>query len=646
MDSARILLFFAALIVYALLAVHIGLRPAAAPLFAVCGTTLWFVLLGCLGFLPFAAICYYLLAAAGLVYLLFCGIKAKRLPFQLSYGFGFFVLASLVAIGILWVRQPVFSTWDEFSFWGTAAKLTKLYNVFYTQAPIGWGWPATQMPALIAFGYPAQFFGTAFLPWQTYAACDIFQFAALAALLAPFENKNWNVALPVSFIALLSPYIFTHYAAPVKVSAVYLDSLGDVPLGLLFGAALALYYDAAGRKSWQRWLPLLLCLLTMALVKDHVGMALELVVAGIAFCDTLLRPAVGGAHFKQRLCKALVCLLVGIALAVVAYLGWRFYWTHAVAATGGSTASTENTSLGAVPGLFIQNMLHGDNAVFNQVMQGMPALFFSSSITLLGSGVRVVAVIMALLVVAFVLNQEKAARLRVVLFAGASSVGFLAYNLLIAVSYIYIFREDQLFSSYERYMYPYYIGWFLAALVLLAAAVHYAARPVLVRGAVLLLSAAVCLRVAQVVPASYTVWGFNKAEYANQRAFSAAMQEVASRLQSDDLVFVVSVNDDGSRWFRICYDFLPVQVDYSFGGGLLAENRTDANGEAYLHEYTAEEWAEYLLENDVTAVFIDDANDAFYQRYGSLFSDGGGQALYRVVQQGAGVQLQPLEGEA
>ncbi len=77
--------------------------------------------------------------------------------------------------------------------------------------------------------------------------------------------------------------------------------------------------------------------------------------------------------------------------------------------------------------------------------------------------------------------------------------------------------------------------------------------------------------------------------------------------------------DDGSLWFRYCYELLPRQLDYSFGGGVLAEKRLDKNGESYEHELTAEEWEAYMLEQGVTAVYIEKTDEAFRQRFGGLF---------------------------
>ena len=111
----EILITLAALLALCLF-VHVktGLASGAAPLASV-------HLLLLAGFLWFAA------ALAAAVWL-WRHRKMLRWREILSPAFVFFVLASLAVLVLFAARRPVFNEWDEFSFWGIAAKVVKTEN--------------------------------------------------------------------------------------------------------------------------------------------------------------------------------------------------------------------------------------------------------------------------------------------------------------------------------------------------------------------------------------------------------------------------------------------------------------------------------------------------------------------------------------
>ncbi len=85
---------------------------------------------------------------------------------------------------------------------------------------------------------------------------------------------------------------------------------------------------------------------------------------------------------------------------------------------------------------------------------------------------------------------------------------------------------------------------------------------------------------------------------------------------------MISDNDDGLRWFKYCYEMLPWQVDYGYGGGNVLEMReTQPDGSTKVSEITAEMLAAHLLAEGCTTVVIDSVDDAFRQRYAGLFAD-------------------------
>lgn len=657
--TAGILLSFAALATLALFLVHKGVAPSAAPLAAVCGTVLFFTLFGYFGLL-YAAGWVYHLAALGLA--IYMGVKffVKKMPLpKLSGGFWFFIVGSLFIIVLFWVRQPMFLNWDEFSTWGTGAKLTKLYNVLYPVAPVGWNWPATQPPAFMNFAYFMQFWGAEFSEWQTYAAYDILQLACLACLALPFSKKQANIAFPLMLAGLLTPYILTLSAGPTKLTAVYLTTYADIPMALLFAAAL-LYYFGAKQHNWAGMLPLCLCLAALPLTKAPVGVALALVVAAIVFADTLFRKADAPLGAWKRAKPALARLGLCAGSAVAGYASWSLYTSAALGVSSGNLGGGGNIGMLEMPVQFVKDLFSSQQSghfrliVYgNGEQPGMLELFFSSKTTLLGSGAVVLGICLAIGLFAAFIAKDKALRRRSILFSVFSSLGFAAYYLFLTMYYIYIFTQSQAFTDYERYVYPYYIGCFLVALLLLGTAAKNSRFVVEGKLAVLLLCALLCFRFVQTVPPVYSLVGFHSSEFDARREQSAEIQAMTQDLEMDSTTFIVSIGPSGDfMWFVYCYEFLPWQVDYSYGGGNEGGNFTtyskQPDGTVETHFVTADEWQAYLLASECDYVLIDEADDGFRQIYGHLFADGMESYftektnLYTVQAVGQQVQLVPF----
>ncbi|MDL2219107.1 hypothetical protein LJC04_02045, partial [Ruminococcaceae bacterium OttesenSCG-928-O06] len=384
MADARIWIALAALLVLAAGCLSRGINSAFAPLCAVGGTVLWFTLWGCFGLLQLGGYLYYVLVVLVLALLVYRhGIKRAALP-RVGAGFWFFAATSVVAMLLLAHSQPQFISWDEFSLWGTAVKLTKLYNQTYSAAPVGWGWPATHPPAFINMGYFFQFFGAGFAPWQVHAAGNVFQFAALAALLYPFEKRGWNAAVPLSIAALLVPYLLVHYTGARIPSPVYMTALPDIACGLWFAAGLAC--GLARPKTAAGMVPLCICLAMLTLTKDLTGLLLALVVVGVLLLDAALG---GGAHkgAKAAAVRVLRRCAAPLASVLAAYMGWSVYLGATLQVDRTNLGGTGEFSMFAAPFVFFKDLFAPvKSEYFTTVTGGMVDTFFKVNTTLLGTG--------------------------------------------------------------------------------------------------------------------------------------------------------------------------------------------------------------------------------------------------------------------
>ncbi len=612
----------AALFVLALLYVSLGVSGSFAPLCAVGSLTLWLTVFGCLGLLSVGAWALYILCVGAVLFLCYKHIL-KKMPLRApGFAFWLFVGGSVLFLVALSIKQPMFLTWDEFSFWGTAHKLTTLNNELYTTAPVGWAWPATQTPALIVFGYFFQFLGGGFSEWGAYLASDVFMLAAICAVLYPLRKKHWNIAFPIGLCALLVPFLFSHSARILLPSAAYADTLADMPMGLWFAAALCCGLCA---RKLRDMLPLCIALATLSLIKD-MGMFLSLTASVIVFA--------GFAFSRRRvsLSRRRFWAIAGgrFALYITCALASFILWSVYLSSVAGvnrleGVGGTQNIGMLQMPFVFLAELFSADKSeLFLTVMQGMPQMFMFDEINMFGSGAAVSVLILGIIGFAAWVSKRPAFRRKCLVFAVVSLLGCVAYQLLISMCYIYVFRPEQVFEGYRRYMNPYYIGWFIAALMLLAQGAAGAQKrwQTVSRLCVIMLSAALFVQTLRLVPSGYSVFGLHESTYGERRIFAQKVQDLQQGLSPEDKSFLVISGDSGLSWFMYCYEMLPYQVDYSFGGGEMVQRTLQSDGTTLKQELSAQELSDYLISSGCTKLIVDTADEHFVEMYGGLFSDG------------------------
>ena len=259
----------------------------------------------------------------------------------------------------------------------------------------------------------------------------------------------------------------------------------------------------------------------------------------------------------------------------------------------------------------------------------------------------------------------------------------------LALSYGFIFKTFQAeqLTDYNRYIYSYYIGWFILALGCLSvallpqitvkceadgpAAVFTTTRrqPRLAFELfVLVLACGMLFRQSQLILPQLSVLGFADSEFTDRRAERAEAELVCSYLAPDDRDFYVGQGDNGEGWFSAVFDFYPILVDYSgtvttdpdtgetkmIGGGgeLGLPELQPAEGvkNTYYHGFTAQELDGIVRGNGCTVLYIQTLDDIFVQSYADLFTDklaaaqSGETLLYRVTD--AGFAPMPMEVSA
>lgn len=649
----------------AFLTLRCRLPGALAPLAGLSLVSLWFTLAGMAGLLRPAG--WLALALGfGLGIWAFWPRRGQKLSARQALGqiftpgaalFWGLTLAFLVYFAI---RQPLFSDFDEFSFWGTAAKLTKVNDTLYTECEVGWAWQATQNPGLITLSYFLQFLGS-FAPWKVYLAYDALLFACFGAVLGATGWKKYENAVALGLICWCVPWFFTTYCRTIYLSGVYMTSYGDIPAGVVLGGAVAFWLCLRQAEKAPFWTLLPVLALT-GNIKSNT-FVLSLVAAGLVAADCFFFPK---GSFKKGLLRRVGGCAACFAAPLALYLGWSRYIAGLVAANagaGGMGETSENVVTVAISGIrILLGLPVGDYYTqrldrLEQAGRDMTTAFWSmetGNLTAIGCGAIVVAFIWLTFLAAFVVAGEKRLRLRTGLAALLSTGGFVAYNFMLVLSYAFIFKEFQCeaLEDYNRYIYTYYIAWFLIALAFLSLALQKSRLPLLGGTGALALALVMMLRVNQLVLPQFSVLGFSDASFADQRISQARADAVTEAVEPDSRIFLVSQGEDGKTWFEYSYDFLPLIVDYSGdltrggGGGtfglpeLRPEENENYNGWLYYHPYTAQEWADTVRSGGCSYIFIDELDEIFIESYADLFSDGlqaarsGSTLLYRVTESG------------
>ena len=651
-----------------------------APLTALSAIAAVLTLAGMAGVLYPAAWAVYALCVAGGVWA-FWPRKGQTPDWKALFTPGSVVFwgMTLAFAVYFFIRQPLATGFDELNLWATAVKVTKVDNSLYSTATLGTPWAVTQNPGLPLVSYFFQFFGS-YADWKIYLAYDALYFACFAAVLSALPWKKWRVAVPLAAVLWCTPFFFTIYNHTIYLADTYLTSYGDVPAGLVFGGAVAAWL-ALRQMDGPKWAVLpILALAANLKANDFV---LSLAAAGLIavdawfFCD---------APFKRGIARrtgfAAACFAAPMAVYYlwnVRYVGWLVARNSSSGGVGETTASLGEVVVNGIKILLgqpVEGFFAERQPQFLQAMADMGAQFWTDAgkLSMIGQGRNVVLLILAIFAVAFVVAAGRRLRARIAALAGLSTLCFAGYNLMLALSYGFIFKPFQAESltDYNRYIYSYYIGWFLIALACLTVALlpqteqrflkekdgptvlfhQYAPRWGLAgQGAVLLLAAAMLLRQGQLVLPQLSVLGFADSEFSDRRSIRAEAELVCSYLEPDDRVFFVSQGDNGERWFSAVFDFYPILVDYSGivsemigGGGELGLPELQPQEEGpknfYYHGFTAEELDAVVRGNGCTVLYLQTIDDIFVESYQDLFTDGlaaaldGETLLYRVTDEG------------
>ncbi len=616
------------------------INGATAPLTAISFTIIYFTVFGMLGLLVFGGYLYFLLAAA--IAVLFA---LKKIVFpKMTLWFYIFMAISAVMALFFAIRQPLLNSWDEFSFWGTAVKMTKVYSELYTTAEIGWDWVASQKPGLIVLSYFFQFFG-GYEEWKIFVALNIMALSVIVAALAPFQGANKKFAAVPFFIFVLVPYVFTIYVQLQEPSNVYMNAHSDVPMAWLFCGVFIVYYALKNIDGNPRLLPTALVITALCLTRD-TALPFALIAWGIIAIDILFFTKGENVEFWNVLGIRAKFAHIGVILSCVllTFFVWAAYIGKITGANPlGNIGGTEEIGMVSMLVMGV-TQLFGINTTqfFSDTMSAMVLAFFNFPMSMVGSSAVITVGILCVLTIAALSSKDKVHSKACVSFMLLSSLGFAAYHTFIGFTYAFIFKGETATQliGYERYIYPYFIGWFVAAVFLLCISALNAKKwlMILPNGTLLLILCLFIYRFNSYVPQGMTFVDYHDGYLYQRQQTVKAAQDVVELIgeEPEGKIFFISQSDNGNMWFQFSSGVLPLQLDYSFGGGTLTLSGSESD-DIYAYEMSFDELLDYLHENDCAYVLVEQSSYSLVQEFGVLFSDnldscdGDKSAVYKVV---------------
>ena len=611
---------------------------AALPLPVLCGVVLVLCAAGCLGQLRAGMLLVLALALAAAAVLAAGGLRAARQ--KKAAAFWREVLRPfgepgwLLALGggavlalVLAVRQPLFTQWDEFSFWGTAARVVKEHDALYTLAEQTNLTARSYPPALAVLGYAFSFLSPRFLPWLTLAAYGMLYFCTFGAILAVLPRRTVGCAAFGALALVLAPFAVECWYDRQPLMA-YATAYADLMLGLLTAGGCAVWFAARADgvplrgRALAGVLAAAACVTAaLGLTKD-VGLPLGLVVMLVCTMDHAAMDFAKNKKDARALARLACVALVLLAAAAAAYFGWAL---HLKTALGQDRSQTGGSAQLSTVGMLVSGLkaLLGieRSEKFSAVFRAMLTAFFGRRVSVFGSGLRTAAFLALVLAAAFWL-APRGGRRRVVCYAAASGLGFIGYYFFQLLCYVYVFSDadGRGLASYPRYMSSYYLFWLLGALCMLLWAVRGGRRAAGVT--VLGLAAALLALCAVHIRPEDTVFARSASFWDSQTLIEErAGQAKAAAADDGERVLLVSQWDDGARWYRYAYALEPLALYHAVGDNTIVPPQVETQ-ETYPLRLSAESIGGFLRENGCTLLLLDVDDDDFRREFGTLFTDG------------------------
>ncbi len=230
------------------------------------------------------------------------------------------IVSSVLFLVLYLINQPVFTYWDEYSFWGTSAKFLVEYNQFLPSFDYIYHYNETIIAGSSVLSYVFNLLSHEFNDYSLYFSYTVVILSTFALATEFIFNKNKNKYLsPVVFILFVFTVFLQSNSLPSldysKIHYAFNTSLVDFLLSIVAFSAILLYVSNKNK------LLLIPALLVLTVLKD-VGIFFSILSICIIACFELF------TNKETLLIKKLIKLFIMCVSILVIYISWPTYRSH------------------------------------------------------------------------------------------------------------------------------------------------------------------------------------------------------------------------------------------------------------------------------------------------------------------------------
>lgn len=233
-------------------------------------------------------------------------------------------LTGAVFTVIYTIQNPLFYYWDEYSFWGSAAKILKESNHLYTNTDASLEWLRIIPPGTTNLTYLFSAFTSQFKPYHLYLAYALLYFAVFA-LAAHLINKKFHkpyIGITCFFALVLSPFLSLYHLPSLdftSVSYAYATSMVDFMLAVVT-AGVVFTYLCKPKAYWY------IIHAAFLVTLKEIGLIFALMaIAIIAILQIFDKTVYTEKRTKKEIGKQIFALICSVVLCLGIYIAWSSY---------------------------------------------------------------------------------------------------------------------------------------------------------------------------------------------------------------------------------------------------------------------------------------------------------------------------------
>ena len=538
---------------------------------------------------------------------------------------GFFVFMILVGLTIYTTRGLLFSGWDEFSHWGLVVKNMVALDTFASGAAsttMFKGYP----PATALLQYYFLSYNPVFAEADIVRALLVFSYSLMIPMVQFTKLKDW---IKIPFYTLMFyclPLIFYYNFQ----TSIYVDAV----LGLLYFYLVYTYWSAQ-KMDFYLVLRLSLAGSVLCLVKQS-GIVFALLAWSIVLIDHFSGIVSKKSKIERRSdLKHSIVILIPLLVAIVSNLSWNLYLKL--------TKATIALPFGKITITGIQSLLTDKILTYQSTtITNFTKVFFDPKVfnyMIPLSYFRWPLFLFVIFVFGYFFISDKQLKRKIKTIGCGVLIGYFIYTAGLLLLYLltYTQYEATTLASLSRYMNTYLIAFFFIAFAIGMDVLNKQLEVFnwIIRTILFCFSAAILIKCIFVpfVPYKEILPDFRGRQVNHSINFRSDFDDInryTTKLDArTDRIFVIIQNTDGYGYWVIRYLVTPIAIEPNFSWSLGAKYN---NNDQWTKDLSLAQWKEQLT-SEYTYVYLFNIDDAFIDRYGSLFekrSDITNKSMFRI----------------